>query len=92
MQYAHWAQAVVMNGLGRYEEARTAASEAVECMPQLFIAAWALGELVEAATRSGDAEGARRGARATRSADRGERRRLGARRVRASSRALLVAE
>ena len=48
-----------MNGLGRYEEALAAASQAVECEPQLFIAAWALGELVEAATRTGDAEGAR---------------------------------
>jgi DNA-binding CsgD family transcriptional regulator len=59
VQYAHWARALVMNGLGRYEEARASAANAVDCMPQLFIAAWALGELVEAATRSGDADGAR---------------------------------
>ena len=59
VQYAHWAHALVMNGLGRYEEALAAASQAVECEPQLFIAAWALGELVEAATRTGDVEGAR---------------------------------
>ena len=59
VQYAHWAHALVMNGLGRYEEALAAASQAVECEPQLFIAAWALGELVEAATRNGDVEGAR---------------------------------
>ena len=72
VQYAHWAHALVMNGLGRYEEALAAASQAVECEPQLFIAAWALGELVEAATRTGDARGCTAGARAPRRTDRGE--------------------
>jgi DNA-binding CsgD family transcriptional regulator len=59
VQYAHWAKAVLMNGLGRYEEAVAAAVLATGGTPQIFIAAWALGELVEAATRTGNAELAR---------------------------------
>ena len=59
VQYAHWAKAVLMNGLGRYEEAVAAAVLATGGTPQIFIAAWALGELVEAAARTGDAEQAR---------------------------------
>ncbi|WP_250556045.1 helix-turn-helix transcriptional regulator, partial [Pseudonocardia lacus] len=53
VQYAHWANAVLMNGLGRYEEALAAAVRASEQAPELFIASWALSELVEAATRIG---------------------------------------
>jgi DNA-binding CsgD family transcriptional regulator len=45
-----------MNGLGRYEEALAAAVEASEATPELFIAMWALSELVEAATRTEHAE------------------------------------
>ena len=59
VQYAHWANAVLMNGLGRYEEALAAAVEATGGTPQMFIATWALGELIEAATRTGNAEHAR---------------------------------
>ena len=59
VQYAHWANAVLMNGLGRYEEALAAAVEATGGTPQIFIATWALGELIEAATRTGNAEHAR---------------------------------
>jgi len=59
VQYAHWARSVLMNGLGRYEEALGAAAEASE-NAQLFIAWWALSELVEAATRTGSAEVAQR--------------------------------
>ena len=59
VQYAHWANAVLLNGLGRYEEALAAAGEATRCTPELFIAAWALAELIEAATRTGNAEQAR---------------------------------
>ena len=51
-QYAHWARSVLMNGLGRYEEAVTAAQEASEETPELFLAMWASIELVEAATRT----------------------------------------
>jgi ATP/maltotriose-dependent transcriptional regulator MalT len=59
VQYAHWANSVLMNGLGRYEEALAAAVEASEHTPELFIASWSLSELVEAATRTGNAELAR---------------------------------
>ena len=52
VQYAWWARAVIMNGLGRYGEALAAAGEASEQTPELFIASWALVELVEAAVRS----------------------------------------
>jgi len=52
VQYAHWARSVLMNGLGRYEEALAAAVEASEATPELFLAMWALSELIEAATRT----------------------------------------
>jgi ATP/maltotriose-dependent transcriptional regulator MalT len=52
VQYAHWANAVLMNGLGRYEEALAAAVAASEDTPELFVATWALSELIEAAVRS----------------------------------------
>jgi DNA-binding CsgD family transcriptional regulator len=56
VQYAHWANSVLMNGLGRYEEALASAVRASEQTPRIFIATWALSELVEAATRTGNAE------------------------------------
>ena len=56
LQYAHWANSVLMNGLGRYEAALVAAVEASEHVPELHIASWALSELIEAATRTGNAE------------------------------------
>ncbi len=59
VQYAWWVKAVLMNGLGRYEEALAAAVEASEHVPELFIASWALIELVEAAMRSDHVELAR---------------------------------
>ena len=58
VQYAHWADAVLMNGLGRYEEALAAATEASADTPELFVAMWALSEQVEAASRTGDTEAA----------------------------------
>jgi len=56
VQYAHWANAVVMNGLGRYDEALAAAIRASDDTPELFLSAWSLSELVEAASRTGNAE------------------------------------
>jgi DNA-binding CsgD family transcriptional regulator len=56
LQYACWAKAVLMNGLGRYEDALAAAATASNETPELYIAAWALCELVEAASRTGNAE------------------------------------
>ena len=65
VQYAHWANAVLMNGLGRYEEALAAAERATAGTPELFVAMWALSELIEAATRTGRAEHARAPSRAS---------------------------
>jgi DNA-binding CsgD family transcriptional regulator len=53
--YAHWAAAILHNGLGRYEEALTAACQASEDTSALHISMWALPELVEAAARAGQA-------------------------------------
>jgi DNA-binding CsgD family transcriptional regulator len=60
IQFARWARAVLYNGLGRYNDALAAARLASDDTPQLFLAAWALPELIEAAIRTGDAELARR--------------------------------
>ena len=57
-QYAVWARSVVLNAVGRYEEALAAAQEASDDTPELFVSAWALSELVEAAARSGRTEAA----------------------------------
>jgi DNA-binding CsgD family transcriptional regulator/tetratricopeptide (TPR) repeat protein len=59
VQYAWWASSVLMNGLGRYEEALAAAVEASEHTPELYIASWALNELIEAAMRTDHPELAR---------------------------------
>jgi DNA-binding CsgD family transcriptional regulator/tetratricopeptide (TPR) repeat protein len=56
VQYARWARAVLMNGLGRHEEAREAAVEASDDVPELFVSMWSLSELIEAATRTGEHE------------------------------------
>ena len=56
VQYAHWANSVLLNGLGRYEEALAAAVRATEGTPEFFVTGWALSELIEAATRTGDTE------------------------------------
>jgi DNA-binding CsgD family transcriptional regulator len=52
--YARWAAAVLYNGLGRYDQAREAARQAAGDPSGLFVANWALPELIEAAARSGD--------------------------------------
>jgi DNA-binding CsgD family transcriptional regulator/tetratricopeptide (TPR) repeat protein len=56
---AHWAAAVLNNGLARYEEAKPAAQRAASNSFNPWFAKWALPELVEAAVRGGDAEMAR---------------------------------
>src|SRR5882724_6811145 len=51
-----WCQLVsgiLYNGLGRYEKALASAQRASEQAPELFVSAWALPELIEAATRTG---------------------------------------
>ncbi|RSM91870.1 helix-turn-helix transcriptional regulator [Kibdelosporangium aridum] len=55
---AHWAAAVLYNGLGRYEKALSAA-QASSGIAQLIVSVWVLPELVEAAARVGDDEIAR---------------------------------
>jgi DNA-binding CsgD family transcriptional regulator len=55
---AEWANAVLNNGLGRYEEALRAAQRATET-PYWGIAKWGLTELVEAAVRCGRPAAAR---------------------------------
>ena len=51
--HAEYAAAVLYNGLGRYKDALAAAQRACE-YEDLGVFGWALGELVEAAARSGD--------------------------------------
>jgi DNA-binding CsgD family transcriptional regulator len=53
---AEWANAVLNNGLGRYEQALGAAQRASEYPWQFVFGPWALAELIEAATRSGRTE------------------------------------
>ena len=52
--YAHWAAAILNNGLGRYQEALAAARYASQETPALYTSMWALPELVEAAVRCGN--------------------------------------
>ena len=56
---AHWAAAVLYNGLGRYDEAAVAAQRATSDTFEPYVSMWALPELVEAAVRAGEAELAR---------------------------------
>src|SRR5262249_59989640 len=53
--YAHWVAAILANGLGRYEAALAAARQAAQDTSALYISMWALPELIEAATHSGNA-------------------------------------
>jgi DNA-binding CsgD family transcriptional regulator len=50
---ARWVAAVLYNGLGRYEEALAAARQASEHR-HVYVSAWALPELIEAAARTGN--------------------------------------
>jgi DNA-binding CsgD family transcriptional regulator len=54
--YAHWAAAILNNGLGRYQKALTAAQYAGQETPALYISMWALPELIEAAVRCGNSQ------------------------------------
>ena len=57
--YAHWAAAVLYNGLGRYEEAASSARQATSNAFEYWVSAFALPELVEAAARAEDTACAR---------------------------------
>ena len=54
--WAHWAGAVLNNGLGRHEAALAAARRAAADTVRPWPSMWALPELVEAAARCGEAE------------------------------------
>jgi DNA-binding CsgD family transcriptional regulator len=56
--WAHWAAAVLCNGVARYEEAASEARQAASD-PLNWWSMWVLPELVEAAVRAGEAELAR---------------------------------
>jgi DNA-binding CsgD family transcriptional regulator len=55
---ARWADAVLSNGLGRYQQAMTAAQQAASDAGDLSTSGWALVELIEAAARSGNGDAA----------------------------------
>jgi DNA-binding CsgD family transcriptional regulator/tetratricopeptide (TPR) repeat protein len=50
---AHWAAAILFNGLGRYDEAAASAQLATANTLNPWFSMWALPELVEAASRTG---------------------------------------
>jgi DNA-binding CsgD family transcriptional regulator len=54
---AHWAAAILHNGLGRYADALAAAKQATQDA-HLWVATWALPELIEAAVRTGSTHAA----------------------------------
>jgi len=53
VQYSQLVSAVLCNGLGRYETAVAQAQRASEQAPELYVSMWALPELIEAASRTG---------------------------------------
>jgi DNA-binding CsgD family transcriptional regulator len=53
IQWSQWVSAILYNGLGRYETARTQAQQASEQAPELYISMFAVPELIEAASRTG---------------------------------------
>jgi tetratricopeptide (TPR) repeat protein len=53
-QVGLWANAVLYNGLTRYEQALPRALQASEQAPEFFIGPWVLPELIEAAVRTGN--------------------------------------
>jgi DNA-binding CsgD family transcriptional regulator len=53
VQWSQCVAAVLYNGLGHYETALAQAQQASEQAPELFVSMWALPELIEAASRTG---------------------------------------
>src|SRR6516164_2430938 len=53
VQWSQWAAAILCNGLGRYEKALAEAQHAAEQAAELHTPMWALTELIEAASRTG---------------------------------------
>jgi DNA-binding CsgD family transcriptional regulator len=56
LQVSQWVAAVLYNGLGRYELALAEAQQAAEQAPELQPSMWALPELIEAASRTGETQ------------------------------------
>jgi DNA-binding CsgD family transcriptional regulator len=56
IKWCRWVSAILYNGLGRYEKALEEARQASEQAPELYVAAWALPELIEAASRTGQTQ------------------------------------
>jgi len=56
VQFSQWVAAILYNGLGRYDMALAAARQAAGEPPELQISMWALAELVEAASRTGQTQ------------------------------------
>ncbi|TMR35324.1 hypothetical protein ETD96_23440 [Actinomadura geliboluensis] len=56
VQLSQWVSAVLLNGLGRHDEALVQAQRAAETAPELYFSMWALPELIEAADRSGQTQ------------------------------------
>ena len=63
IQFCQLVSGILYNGLGRYEKALEEARQASEQAPELYISAWALPELIEAASRTGQTQAGRRRAR-----------------------------
>ena len=56
IQWSQWVSAILDNGLGRYESALAEAQQASRQAPELFVSVWALVELIEAGSRTGQAQ------------------------------------
>ena len=56
IHWCQWASGILYNGLGRYEKALEEARQATEQAPEVFVSAWALPELIEAASRTGQTQ------------------------------------
>jgi DNA-binding CsgD family transcriptional regulator len=56
MSWLDWAEAVLCNGLGRYDEAYAAAVRVADRPQDLIVFNWHLAELIEAAVRAGTPE------------------------------------
>jgi DNA-binding CsgD family transcriptional regulator len=54
IQWCQFVSGILHNGLGRYEQALVQARQASEEAPEMYLSAWALPELIEAATRTGE--------------------------------------
>jgi DNA-binding CsgD family transcriptional regulator len=55
VQFSQWVSAILHNGLGRYDKA-LADARAAEQAPEMQVSMWALPEVIEAASRTGQAD------------------------------------